>query len=54
VSNPVEALAQAIAERATSLVAQVLDVSQLLAKVDPNALLDRVDVNALLARHRAG
>jgi hypothetical protein len=48
--RPAESLAQAVAERATELVVQALDVNGLLAKVDPDALLARVDLDALLKR----
>ena len=39
----VEALAQAVAERAVELVVSALDVNALLDRVDLNAVLDRVD-----------
>ena len=46
----VEALAQAVAERAVELVLSALDMNALLDRVDLNAVLDQVDVNGLLAR----
>lgn len=50
IADPAETLAQAIAERATDVIVQAVDVNALLARVDPNAILNRVDVDALLAR----
>jgi hypothetical protein len=50
ITDPVEALAQRVAERVVDLVLQVVDVNALLAQVDVNALLARVDVAALLKR----
>jgi hypothetical protein len=44
----VEALAQAVAERAVELVVSALDVNGLLDRVDLNAVLDQVDLNAVL------
>ncbi len=46
----VEALAQAVAERAVELVVSALDVNALLDRVDLNAVLDRVDINRVLDR----
>ena len=49
-TDPVEAMAQRVAERVVDLVLHVLDVNALLAQVDVNALPAQVDVNAVLAR----
>ena len=46
----VEALAQAVAERAVELAVSALDMNALLDRVDLNALLDRIDLNRQLAR----
>ena len=50
ITDPVEQMAQRVAERVVDLVLQVLDVNALLAQVDVNALLDKIDVTALLER----
>jgi hypothetical protein len=49
-TDPVEAMAQRVAERAMDLVLQVLDVNALLAQVDLNAVLARVHLTALIER----
>jgi hypothetical protein len=59
-SDPLEALAQRVAERVVDLVVHALDVNALVQRIDLNALLDqidlddyvlrKIDVNALLAR----
>jgi hypothetical protein len=63
VTDPAEALAQRVAERAIDLVAAALDVNaliqrvdidEILSHVDVDALLDRVDVNALVERVDVG
>ena len=46
----VEALAQAVAERAVELVVSALDVNALLDEVDLNAVLDRIDLNGIVER----
>jgi hypothetical protein len=46
----VEALAQAVAERAVELVVSALDMNALLDRVDVNAVLDEIDVDRVLAR----
>ena len=46
----VEALAQAVAERAVELVVSALDVNALLDEIDLNAVLDQVDINRVLDR----
>ena len=45
-----EALAQAVAQRAVEIVVSALDVNALLDRVDLNAVLDRIDLNRLLGR----
>jgi hypothetical protein len=50
VTDPLEQLAQRVAERVIDLVLQSLDLNELVANLDLNAVLDRVDVAALLAR----
>ncbi|HWN00634.1 MAG TPA: hypothetical protein VNO54_26590 [Streptosporangiaceae bacterium] len=50
ITDPVEAMAQRVAERVVELVLQVVDLNAVLAQVDVNALLARVDVAALLER----
>jgi hypothetical protein len=50
ITDPVEAMAQRVAERVVELVLQVVDVNAVLAQVDVNALLARVDVAALLEK----
>jgi hypothetical protein len=49
-TDPLETLAQSVAERVLDLVVNALDINALLARVDVNALVGRVDVNALLDR----
>lgn len=49
-TDPLETLAEHVAERVLDLVVHTLDVNALLQRVDVNALLDRVDVPALLDR----
>jgi hypothetical protein len=49
-ANPLEQLAQRIAERVLDLLIHALDVNALLAQLDLNAVLDRIDVQALLGR----
>ncbi|HEY6479865.1 MAG TPA: hypothetical protein VIZ00_07545 [Streptosporangiaceae bacterium] len=50
VTDPMEALAQQVAERVVGMVATALDVNALVARIDVNALLSRIDINALLQR----
>ena len=50
VTDPMEALAQQVAERVVGMVATALDVNALVARIDVNALLGRIDINALLRR----
>jgi hypothetical protein len=50
ITDPVEQLAQRVAERVIDLVLQVLDVNALLAQVDLNAVLDKIDMDTLLER----
>lgn len=49
-TEPVDAVAQAVARRATELVIDSLDVNALLGQVDVNELLDRVDVDRIISR----
>jgi hypothetical protein len=49
-SDPVESLAQAVAERAIDLVLRSVDVNALLARIDIDELLGRVDLNTVLDR----
>src|SRR5215469_3119109 len=48
VTDPLEQLAQRVAERALDLVIDALDINALVARLDLNAVLDRIDVQALL------
>jgi hypothetical protein len=50
VTDPLEALAQRVAERVIDIVVEVLDINEILRQVDMNAMLDRVDVNPILDR----
>jgi hypothetical protein len=50
VTDPLEALAQRVAERVIDIVVEVLDVNEILRQVDVNAMLDRVEVNPVLDR----
>jgi len=45
-----EALAQAVAQRAVEIVVSALDVNALLDRVDLNAVLDQVDIGQVLDR----
>jgi hypothetical protein len=49
-TDGVERLAQAIAERVVNLVVEAIDVDALVARIDVDALIERVDVNALVER----
>lgn len=49
-ADPLQALAQRIAERVVDLFLQALDVNTLLQRVDVNAVIDRVDVNHILLK----
>jgi hypothetical protein len=46
----VEALAQAVAQRAVEIVVSAVDVNALLDRVDLNAVLDQVDIGRVLDR----
>ena len=48
VGDPLEAMAQHVAERVVELVLNAVDINEVMRRVDLNALLARVDVNALL------
>jgi hypothetical protein len=50
VTDPVEALAQQIAERVIDFIVTALDVNAVLSRVDLNALLEQVDLDRVLAR----
>ena len=50
VTDPLEQLAQRVAERAIDLVIQSVDINEIVAQIDLNALLEHVDLNALIAR----
>src|ERR1700736_55522 len=49
-TDPVEPLAQRVAERAIDLLVNALDVNALVARINLNAVLDRVDLNKVLAK----
>lgn len=49
-TDPVEAVAQRVAERVLDLLVNALDVNALVARVDLNAALGQVDVNEFLAK----
>lgn len=50
VTDPLEQLAQRVAERVIDLVIHALDLNELVAQLDLNAVLDGVDVARLLDR----
>jgi len=50
VTDPLEQLAQRVAERAIDIAIHALDINELVAQLDLNAVLDRIDVQALLER----
>src|SRR4029077_15269843 len=50
ITDPVEAMAQRVAERVVDLVLNAVDLNALIKRVDLNAVLAQVDVNALLAQ----
>jgi hypothetical protein len=50
VTDPLESLAQSVAQRVVDLVVHSVDLNALLRQVDLDALLARMDVNAFLAR----
>src|SRR5215472_15979340 len=50
VTDPLEQLAQRVAERAFDIAIHALDINELVAQLDLNAVLDRIDVQALLSR----
>jgi uncharacterized RDD family membrane protein YckC len=49
-TDPIEQLAQAVAERVVQLIVAAIDVNEVLERVDLAAVLARVDVNELVAR----
>jgi hypothetical protein len=50
VTDPLESLAQSVAQHVVDILVHAVDLNALLQRVDPNALLARVDVNEFLAR----
>ena len=50
VTDPLEATAQRIAERAIDLVIHAVDINEFVAQIDLNAALDRIDITRLLER----
>jgi hypothetical protein len=54
VTDPLEQLAQRVAERVIDLVIQSLDLNELVAQIDLHALLGRVDLNTLLEQVDVG
>jgi hypothetical protein len=50
VTDPLEATAQRIAERAIDLVIHAVDINEFVAQIDLNAVLDRIDITRLLER----
>jgi hypothetical protein len=50
VTDPLESLAQSVAQHVVDLVVHAVDLNALLQQVDLDALLARVDINAVLAR----
>jgi hypothetical protein len=50
VADPLEALAQRVAERVIDLVLHAVDINEVVAQLDLNAVLDQVDIAALLER----
>ena len=49
-TDPIEQLAQAVAERVVQLMVAAIDVNAVLERVDVDAILAKVDVDALVAR----
>jgi hypothetical protein len=50
ITDPVESLAQGVAERAVDLIVHAVDVNALLQRVDMNALLHRIDIDEFLKK----
>ena len=50
ITDPVEAMAQRVAERVVDLVLNAVDLNAIIKRVDLNAVLEQVDMNAALAR----
>ena len=50
VTDPLEATAQRVAERAIDLVIHAVDINEIVAQIDLNAVLDRIDITRLLER----
>jgi hypothetical protein len=49
-TDPVEPLAQRVAERAIDIVVNALDINALVARINLNAVLNHVDINKVLAK----
>ena len=54
ITDPIEAMAQRVAERVVDLVLQVVDVNALLARVDVDKLVRQTDLGAVIARSSGG
>jgi hypothetical protein len=50
VGDPLETMAQHVAERVVDLVLNAVDLNEVMRRVDLNALLTQVDLNALLSQ----
>ncbi len=50
ITDRIDHLAQAVAERVVTLVVNALDLNALIAKVDVNAIVDRVDIDAIVEK----
>jgi hypothetical protein len=50
VTEPMESLAQGVAERVVKLVLQSLDLNEIIDQIDMDRLIDRVDLNRVLDR----
>lgn len=48
VTDPLETLAQRVAERVIDLVLNAVDLNELVTQIDLNAVLDRVDISRVL------
>jgi len=49
-TDPIEQIAQAVAERVVQLIVAAIDVNQVLERVDLDAILERVDVERIVER----
>jgi hypothetical protein len=50
ITDRIDHLAQAIAERVVTLVVNAIDLNALIARVDVNAIVDQVDIDAIVAK----